>query len=628
MYFSAVQLKSALPVIAEVHPFFGFTYLAFKRARIPVGESAKVNFSALINGHLDQYFRPIPSEPRVYSPFSTSNPDERWKSPRYGSTSLQRISADTFGECFLHEKGSSFWGWVPDHVEKLRTHLVGAKIDAVALSVWLFRLVDWGTVPNAVDVADRLRSVFAIPQPDWDSLFIVNSASLDSHEFKSTPIDVADLEALLPPRQKRADVAASRVSRLLIRGLGPSRESIYEPESRVNVITGDNSVGKTFLMDAIWWGATGNWAGSQLLPPVTAAAGSESLMRCLRSFGGRRKESFETRFLWKDRRWTEPTLSKQGLLAIYSRHDGSFLVSDPRSTGLGFMDSSRTVVELSAAEVRRGKVDARTGHSICNGMFRDWVSWQVNPSRYQERWSRFSSALNGLSPPDSLLLAGQPTKLPFDETEIPTLRFGYGEVPLSHVAAGVGRVLALAYVLVWAWSRYQDAGHSGAAAEDVGIVLLVDEIEAHLHPKWQRSVMPSLRGVISELSSFSSTQLHISTHSPLVLASLESFFDESLDGLFSLKLSNGREVELTKEVFVKQGRVDRWLTHPVFGLGMARSIEAEIAITRAKNLIRSESFSPSEASEVNALLGKHLAQDDEFWPGWLHFYELRARVGA
>ena len=39
--------------------------------------------------------------------------------------------------------------------------------------------------------------------------------------------------------------------------------------SRLNLITGDNGLGKSFLLDLSWWALTGTWAGL----PVTPAGG-------------------------------------------------------------------------------------------------------------------------------------------------------------------------------------------------------------------------------------------------------------------------------------------------------------------------------------------------------------------
>jgi predicted ATP-binding protein involved in virulence len=47
-------------------------------------------------------------------------------------------------------------------------------------------------------------------------------------------------------------------------------------------------------------------------------------------------------------------------------------------------------------------------------------------------------------------------------------------------------------------------------------ILLIDEIELHLHPRWQQTVIPRLR------ESFPNTQLVVATHSPQVLTTVES----------------------------------------------------------------------------------------------------------
>ena len=45
-------------------------------------------------------------------------------------------------------------------------------------------------------------------------------------------------------------------------------------------------------------------------------------------------------------------------------------------------------------------------------------------------------------------------------------------------------------------------------------ILLIDEVELHLHPRWQQTVVPSLQSV------FPNTQLVVSTHSPAVLTTV------------------------------------------------------------------------------------------------------------
>lgn len=55
-------------------------------------------------------------------------------------------------------------------------------------------------------------------------------------------------------------------------------------------------------------------------------------------------------------------------------------------------------------------------------------------------------------------------------------------------------------------------------------VLLIDEIELHLHPQWQRRVIPALQAAFPKL------QLIVSTHAPAVLATVPNECVVVLDG--------------------------------------------------------------------------------------------------
>ncbi|MFT4189149.1 MAG: AAA family ATPase [Aeromicrobium sp.] len=59
------------------------------------------------------------------------------------------------------------------------------------------------------------------------------------------------------------------------------------------------------------------------------------------------------------------------------------------------------------------------------------------------------------------------------------------------------------------------ANHVVPRPETLRAIVLVDELEAHLHPRWQRSVIPLLREV------FPQCQFIVTTHSPLVVGSAE-----------------------------------------------------------------------------------------------------------
>ena len=194
----------------------------------------------------------------------------------------------------------------------------------------------------------------------------------------------------------------------------------------------------------------------------------------------------------------------------------------------------------------------------------------------------------------------------------------YGDVPLQLASAGVKRITALSYVLVWAWHQHLANSEAARVQPQRRLVLIVDEVEAHLHPKWQRVILKSLMEVVSGLADEVTPQLHIATHSPMVMASAEAYFDEGRDALHHLRLE-GSEVILEEMPFLKRGRVDRWLISEIFGLEQARSVEGEKAIKDAEDIQAKVNPDKSKILEINSRLENVLAQDDDFWPRWRFF---------
>ena len=64
-------------------------------------------------------------------------------------------------------------------------------------------------------------------------------------------------------------------------------------------------------------------------------------------------------------------------------------------------------------------------------------------------------------------------------------------------------------------------------------------------------------------------QVLMTTHSPMVLASLEPHFNLSKDKVFLFELLE-KEVSLREVPWVKRGDAVSWLTSPIFGLEQAR----------------------------------------------------------
>ena len=221
---------------------------------------------------------------------------------------------------------------------------------------------------------------------------------------------------------------------------------------------------------------------------------------------------------------------------------------------------------------------------------------------------------------------GTPTKIQDDAREIPTIRMPYGEVPIVFASAGIQRILGLAYLLVWTWFSHVENSERAGRKPLKQITILLDEVEAHLHPKWQRQILPSLIKTLRTFTNDSDIQLHIASHSPLILASLEPLFDVKTDRIHQLTLS-ANEVALSCVDFVKHGSINAWLESDIFGLSDARSKPSEIAIEEAKALQLKKRVRKSDVESMHHRLIRLLPDDDPFWVRWNYFYETHSKRG-
>ena len=157
------------------------------------------------------------------------------------------------------------------------------------------------------------------------------------------------------------------------------------------------------------------------------------------------------------------------------------------------------------------------------------------------------------------------------------------------------------------------------------VVMLFDEVESHLHPRWQRSILRALRDVGSVLAGDVALQLVISTHSPLVLVSAEPWFDPEQDAWFDLDLDGEPpRARLHRRTYKPHGTAGSWLMSDAFHLATDRSLEAEQAILRAKAILRQNDASLEDVMDAHVDLQRATLPDvDRFWVRWNAFVESR-----
>ena len=95
----------------------------------------------------------------------------------------------------------------------------------------------------------------------------------------------------------------------------------------------------------------------------------------------------------------------------------------------------------------------------------------------------------------------------------PQFRTPDGDVPLDVLSQGTQSIIQFLAHLIFGYAEYYDFPPD---LEDKPGILIIDEIDAHLHPSWQRRIIPALTG------HFPNLQIFCSTHSPLMLAGLKA----------------------------------------------------------------------------------------------------------
>ena len=114
--------------------------------------------------------------------------------------------------------------------------------------------------------------------------------------------------------------------------------------------------------------------------------------------------------------------------------------------------------------------------------------------------------------------------------------------------------------------------------DDISGIFIIDEIEAHLHPRWQRRIIKSLA------EKFPKVQFICSTHTPICALGLNDLDCESQ--LVKAAYVNGHS-DLTpfnpKECF-RGYRADQILTSELFGLSDTRSRSVEDKLERYRKI--------------------------------------------
>ena len=141
-----------------------------------------------------------------------------------------------------------------------------------------------------------------------------------------------------------------------------------------------------------------------------------------------------------------------------------------------------------------------------------------------------------------------------DTSEI-LLHTSDGEVPLGYISQGMTSSLG------WMGPMIQRLCEIHGSAKGPHAILLIDDIDSHLHPAWQQKLVQNLK------ENFPNVQVIATTHSPLMVGNLGENEVARV-----IRTDEGLKVDYLEQSFIGY-RFDQILTDEAFGLERARSSE-------------------------------------------------------
>jgi len=169
-----------------------------------------------------------------------------------------------------------------------------------------------------------------------------------------------------------------------------------------------------------------------------------------------------------------------------------------------------------------------------------------------------------------------------------------GRLPLSMLSDGVRTMLALVADVARRCASLNPHLSDQAAIETPG-VLIVDEVDMHLHPRWQQQVLGLLR------SAFPALQIIVSTHSPHVLSTVDN------SSIRVLHISNG-DVVIETPLIQTRGVESADVLATVMDVDPVPQLQESSDLSTYRTLIEDAKADAPEALALRQRLVAHFGQ--------------------
>jgi predicted ATP-binding protein involved in virulence len=170
----------------------------------------------------------------------------------------------------------------------------------------------------------------------------------------------------------------------------------------------------------------------------------------------------------------------------------------------------------------------------------------------------------------------------------------FGRLPLSALSDGVRNMIALIADIAHRCARLNPHLREEAAQKTSG-VLLIDEVDMHLHPRWQQLVVDLLR------QAFPSLQIILSTHSPHVLSTVNK------ESIRVIRLQDGGS-SIETPLLQTRGVMSADVLASIMGVDPVPQIEEAASLIRYRGIIEDGGAETPEAQSLRSNLVSHFGE--------------------
>ena len=315
------------------------------------------------------------------------------------------------------------------------------------------------------------------------------------------------------------------------------------------------------------------------------------------------------------RQWSSPVHigvifeSENGELKTYSAEQDEFTLPKPgpliigygAARQIGHQNRSRVQSESSTASLFKDSTDLYDAEEILRDLHhaaldaKDKKTDQDDqqPTSDEKRLDLVLAAVADLLPekkPDHIRIRG-PRVPGRDASDVGVHVLASGNwIPLHELSIGYQTVFA--WTVDLAWRLIERYSKSENPMKEPAVVL-IDEIDLHLHPRWQRD----LRSRLSD--HFPNVQFIATTHSPFTA-------QEALQSRSNLclvcELDGDRGSEIISDPIPSgDWRVDQIATSKLFGYISRRSQKVEEELESRRKLVKKVTLTPEEEAELKRL---------------------------